>query len=88
MCKFHGAGDTGYANVRQVLRELITEIIPTVTLRDASEQPSPPSDLKYCNLVNQEELEGDERKYPVLEWGVYTYWGELVHYYTSTIRGL
>jgi hypothetical protein len=62
--------------VRQVLRELIAETIPTVALRNASEQPSPPSDLKYCNLRNQEELGLDERNYPVLVWGVYTYWGE------------
>jgi len=63
-------------NVRQVLRELIAETIPTVALRNAAEQPSPPSDLKYCNLVNQEGLGLDERNYPVLVWGVYTYWGE------------
>ena len=73
--------------MRQVLRELITEIIPTVALRNASEQPPPPSDLKYCNLVDQEKLEGDDRNYPVLVWGVYTYWGESVLYYTSTIQG-
>lgn len=62
--------------MRQVLRELIAETIPTVALRNASEQPSPPSDLKYCNLRIQEELGLDERNYPVLVWGVYTYWGE------------
>jgi hypothetical protein len=69
-------GDSDYANVRRVLQDLIKEIIPTVVLRNASEQPSPLSNLKYCNLANQEELEGDERNYPVLVWGVYTYWGE------------
>ena len=68
-------GDPDYANVRRVLQDLVKEIIPTVALRNASEQPSPPSNLKYCNLANQEER-GDERNYLVLVWGAYTYWGE------------
>lgn len=53
------------------------EIMPTITLLIASERPSPPSDLKYCNLVNQDVLKGDDRNYPVLVWGVYTYWMSL-----------
>ncbi|KAF9064864.1 Alpha/Beta hydrolase protein [Rhodocollybia butyracea] len=68
ICKFKGPGDAAYATVRQVLRELIVEITPVITARDANDQPPPPSDLKYTTN------DGDWKKYPVLEWGAHTYW--------------
>jgi hypothetical protein len=77
LCKFKGPGDAAYTTVRQVIRDLITEITPLVTARDAGTQPSPPPDLKYANLTDVEKLDGDSRNYPVLVWGKYTYWGKL-----------
>ncbi|KAJ7290248.1 hypothetical protein C8J57DRAFT_1045894, partial [Mycena rebaudengoi] len=47
---------------------------PVITARDANDQPPPPSDLKYTNIPEANKLDGNERNYPVLEWGSYTYW--------------
>lgn len=80
LCKFNGPGDPAYSTVRQVLRELITEVTPVVMTQDATIQPAPPQDLKYANLAHEDKLSGDEKSYPVLVWGVYTYWGKAFSY--------
>ena len=73
ICKFSGPGDTAYITVRQVLREIVIEMTPRVTTKDSSTQPSPPADLKYASL-SEDETKVDNKQYPVLVWGKYTYW--------------
>src|ERR1700761_299640 len=75
LCKFTGPGDGAYVTARQALRELILEVTPTITSRDARDQPNAPPDLKYA-ILDEEGKIGDERKYPVLQWRSHTYWGE------------
>jgi len=74
LCKFMGPSDSSYMAVRNVMHELIALITPIVTFRSVSTQPSAPPDLKYTNLTDPDQLAGDSAKYPVLEWGGYTYW--------------
>ncbi|KAH6919121.1 hypothetical protein BKA70DRAFT_42302 [Coprinopsis sp. MPI-PUGE-AT-0042] len=52
---------------------------PTVTTKDATTQPDPPPDLKYTNLLEEDKMGSDIRKYPVLVWGKHTYWS-LAHH--------
>jgi len=74
LCKFKGPADNSYMTVRKVINELLAVIIPTITFRSVSTQPSPPPDLNYTNISDPDELGGDRERYPVLEWGGNTYW--------------
>jgi hypothetical protein len=74
ICKFSGPGDPEYSAVLRVLQGFVVEMTPTVAIRDATTQPSAPPDLKYTNLLEEDQMGSDIRKYPVLVWGRFTYW--------------
>jgi len=71
-----------------VINELTTSITPIVTTRNVSIQPDAPPDLKYVNLTDPDKLVFDSARYPVLEWGGYTYWGEVISSHVVECRVL